>query len=176
MLFLVVLLSMLFAGLGVITRLALKRRRLLMRSWDSVLASVERVDVDGIRLIAECYLLPDKHQLRIEPNEMWHLLGGLEGINRLDRNAQAMLDLAVYAQRWNDTEGAVISEMIRRDAARVRSAVWRIQFTFLLGFGFVKAPFHVQEAAATYYLMRSRLLGLYENCHVALVPRLAEAL
>ena len=152
------------------------RRRLMSRSWEEVLRAAEHVDFAGIRTVAQCYLQPDKDQLRVEPNEMWALLGGLDGINRMQNNAAAMLDLAVYAERWNDTEGPVIAEMIRRDAARLQSAVTRIQLTFFLGFGFVKTPFHVQEAAATYYLMRSRLLGLYANGHAGLVPQLAEAL
>ena len=176
MIYLLVLLSgMLVVGF-VQLRWVFARRRLLSRSWEEVLEAVEHVDFTGVRTVAQCYLQPDKDQLRVEPDEMWALLGGLEGINRMQKNASAMLDLAVYAERWNDTEGPIIAEMIRRDAARLQSAVTRIQLTFFLGFGFVKTPFHVQEAAATYYLMRSRLLGLYENGHAALVPRLAEAL
>ncbi len=176
MIYLLVLLSGMLVVGAVQLRWVFARRRLLARSWDEVLEAVEHVDFMGVRTVAQCYLQPDKDQLRVEPNEMWTLLGGLEGINRMQKNAAAMLDLAVYAERWNDTEGPVIAEMIRRDAARLQSAVTRIQLTFFLGFGFVKAPFHVQEAAATYYLMRSRLLGLYANGHAALVPRLAEAL
>ena len=176
MLFLAALLSVFLSGLGYILFVAYRRHRLQAQSWDAVLDRAEHVDLEGIRTIAECYLHPDRHQLRIEPNEMWRLLGGLDGMNRLHRNANAILDLAVYAQRWDDAEGPVIAEMIRRDAVRVQSAVTRVQLTFVLGMGFVQAPFHVQEAAAAYFLMRSRLLGMYENCHVALVPRLAAAL
>ena len=176
MLFLVVLVFLLFSGLGYMLHVALKRRLLLAQSWEAVLGRVEHVDLHGIRTIAECYLQPDKDQLRIEPNEMWNLLGGLEGIDRLSRNAAAMVDLAVYAQRWNDTEGGAVTEMIRRDAARLNRSVMRIQLTFFCGFGFVRAPFHVQEAAAAYYLMRSRLLGLYHNGHIALLPHLEAAL
>ena len=176
MAFLVVLLTLLLSGLGFVLHVALKRRRLLAQTWESVLARAEHVDLDGLRKVAACYLQPDRNQLRIETNEMWELLGGLEGMNRLYQNAGAMLDLAIYAERWDDAEGPVIAEMIRRDAARVQRAVTRVQLTFFLGMGFLKTPFYVQEAAATYYLMRCRLLGMYENCHVALLPRLEAAL
>lgn len=174
--FLVALAVLFLFGTGYVLHAALKRRLLLSQSWETVLTRVERVDLEGIRRVAECYLNPDRNQLRIETDEMWRLLGGLEGLNRLHRNADTMLELAVYAQRWNDTEGPVIAEMIRRDALRVRRSVTRFQITYLLGFGFIKAPFYLQEAAAAYFLMRSRLLGVYENGHVALMPRLQAVL
>jgi hypothetical protein len=47
--------------------------------------------------------------------------------------------------------------------------------SFLVGFG-VHGPFHVQEAASAYYLMRRRLLALYETSHVGRYSRLAAAL
>lgn len=174
-----IFLSLLFlsfaAVAGVQVRWVYRRRRLMAESWDTVLGRAERIDLDGVRTVAECYLQPDRNQLRVETDVMWDLLGGLEGLGRLQKNAGAILDLAVYAQRWNDTEGAVVAAMIRRDAVRLQRAVTKAQIAALLGFGFVKAPLHIQEAAATYYLMRSRLIGLYENSHVALLPRLEAA-
>ena len=173
--YLLLLIALLVTVAGLQVRWAYRRRRLAAETWETVLCRAEEVDLEGIRAIAECYLRPDRNQLRIEPNEMWTLLGGLEGMARLRKNAAAMLELAVWAERWNDTEGPVVTEMIRRDAVRVRRSVMRVQLGFLFGVGFLRAPFHVQEAAATYYLMRSRLLGVYENCHAGLVPRLEAA-
>jgi hypothetical protein len=37
-------------------------------------------------------------------------------------------------------------------------------------------PFHLHEAASAYFLMRQRLLALYETSHMGLHPRLAAAL
>jgi hypothetical protein len=37
-------------------------------------------------------------------------------------------------------------------------------------------PFHLHEAASSYYLMRQRLLALYQTSHAGLYPRLAEVL
>ena len=176
MLFLFTLLSVLGWGLGYVLYAGYKRRSLMAQSWESILARVECVDLQNIWRVAECYLNPDRNQLRIETDEMWRLLGGLDGINRLHKNANAMLDLAIYAQRWNDSEGPVIAEMIRRDAVRVRRSVTRFQLTYVLGLGFIKAPFYLQEAAAAYYLMRGRLMGVYHNGHVGLIPQLEAAL
>lgn len=175
MMFLVSLLSILFTGLGYIAYIARRRRMFLGRSWESVLAKLEPVDVEGLRRIAESYLNPGKDQLSIEPPQMWDMIGGLRGLHRLHSNAAIMLDLAVFAERWNWEQGPVISEMIRRDVARLNSAVRHIELAFVYQFGFVRAPFHIQEAVSSYYLLRGRLLGLYEASHAGLLPRLEAA-
>ena len=156
-------------------RWAYRRRQLMAASWDIILERIEPVDLNGLRVIAECYLQPDKDQLCIQPDEMWSIVGGLDGISRLKANAAAMLDLAVFAERWDDAHGRVVSELIRRDAVRLNNAVTRLELAYIFQFWFIRAPFHIQEAAASYYLIRSRLLNLYQNCHAGLYPRLAEA-
>lgn len=156
-------------------RFVYNRRQLSKQTWRSLLLRIKPVNIEGLRAIAECYLQPDKDQLRLEPAEMWKIVGGLDGILRLRSNASAMLDLAVFAERWNQAEGPVISEMIRRDAIRLKWAITRIQLTFLFQVGFLRAPFHIQEAVSSYYLIRSRLLGLYQNSRSGLLPYFAAA-
>ncbi|MEO8736764.1 MAG: hypothetical protein ABI380_09515 [Edaphobacter sp.] len=176
MIYLLALISIMVPLLILQVRWAYRRRQLMAGSWETVIERIRPVNLDGLRTIAECYLQPDKNQLSIEPSEMWAIVGGLQGISRLQANAAAMLDLAVFAERWDDVQGRVVSEMIRRDAVRLNNAVRRLELAYFFQFAFIRAPFYIQEAAATYYLIRSRLLGLYENCHAGLYPRLAEAL
>ena len=76
---------------------------------------------------------------------MWDMVGGIEGIRRLKANAQVMLELAVFAESWNEEQGPIISEMIRRDAIRLNKAVVRIQLSLLFRVPFIRAPFHLQE-------------------------------
>ena len=66
--------------------------------------------------------------------------------------------------------------MIRRDALRVSRAAFRIQADFYIYGDSLHAAFRLQEIAASYCLMRDRLLGLYENSHVGLLPQLEAAL
>jgi hypothetical protein len=40
----------------------------------------------------------------------------------------------------------------------------------------MRIPFYIHEASAAYYLMRQRLLALYETSHAGLLPRLSAAL
>ena len=173
--FFLTLLTLLLPIAYIQLRFAYYRRQLHKRDWQTVLASVKPVDVAGLRTISDNYLNPDREQLHLEPTEMWKMVGGLEGVARLRSNATAMLDLAVYAQQWNRTDGRIVSEMIRRDAVRVKRAVWQIQIAFLFQRRIAHTPFLLQEAVSSYCLMRSRLLGLYDNSHVGLLPLLAEA-
>ena len=47
---------------------------------------------------------------------------------------------------------------------------------YLLGSDHMLGPFHLQEATSAYYLMRERLLALYETSHAGRYERLAAAL
>lgn len=174
--FLLLLVVMFLAGIGYIVNTAYRRRLLLTRSWEDVLGMAEPVDLVGLKSIADCYLQPDTNQLRIQPNEMWEIIGGLKGVNRLKVNAGIMLDLAVFAERWNSEHGPVISEMIRRDVLRLNRSILAVQAALFFRWGFVRAPFHLQEAVSSYYLIRGRLLGLYRVSHMGLLHRLEAAL
>jgi hypothetical protein len=176
MMYLLSLLALLIPVVVVQLRWAYRRRQLMMGTWKNVLTGIQKVDLEGIKAIAECYLQPDKDQLRIEPGEMWQIVGGLEGLERLKGNAEAMLNLAIYSERWNRGDGPVVSEMIRHDGMRLNRAVRQIQVRYLFGFGIVRTTFYLQDAVASYYLIRSRLLGQYQNTHVGLIPGLEAAL
>ncbi len=152
------------------------RRRRPARAWQELVAKLERVNLDGLQLIANCYLRPDAEQLRLEPPVMWELVGGDEGVKRLSTNATLMLELAIVAEQWNQIEGAIVAEMLRRDAIRLRRAIRHIRLGMLWSGGGVSAVFHLQEAVSSYCLMRGRLLGLYQNAHIALIPQLEAAL
>jgi hypothetical protein len=111
---------------------------------------------------------------------MWLMLGGSEGLHRMRDNARLMLLLAAHAQQWNFDEGVIVTERMRRDALRLRRAVRRIEialaFHTVLRGSATLVPFHLHEAASSYYLMRQRLLALYQTSHSGLYPRLAEVL
>ncbi len=173
----VVALLLLFVGAFGYQGWVLYRRRLLeSRSWEDLIASLRKIDINPLLEITENYLHPGANQLRIEPWAMWKAVGGITGVGRLWENADVMLDLARFAERWNDANGRVISEMMRRDATRVRKALFRVQMGFLLQRGMVRSPFQLQEAISSYCLMRGRLLGMYQDSHVGRLQVLSQAL
>ncbi len=153
-----------------------KARALSRMSWEDLLGRLKPVSVDGINAIALDYLQPGKGQTRIETDQLWELIGGLEGISRLRANADVLLALAGYAQRWNPEEGLIVAERMRRDGLALRRSALKLLVSLPFGFGRALGPFNVQEAAGAYYLMRQRLLALYETSHAGRYPQLAAVL
>ena len=172
MMFFLLFFLVFLGGVGYFLDTGIRRRKLLTRNWGAVLGALEPVDLEGIRSIAETFDKSLHRQPQIDAAAMWKVVGGLDGLRRLRRNAWAMLDLAVYAEKWNLDKGLLVSEMMRQDADRLNRAIFRIQLGFFFHFGFMRSPFHLQEAVATYYTIRGRLVDLYHVSQVGLIPGL----
>lgn len=145
-------------------------------NWDELMAKIQPVTSEGITAVALDHLVPRKNQLELEPEKMWELVGGLEGLERMKDNADVLIALAAHAERWNRDEGIIVAERMRRDALAVRKAVRSIELAMFFRLNLARVPFHLHDAAGSYYLMKQRLLALYETSHVGLYPRLAEVL
>ena len=154
--------------------------RLNNRSWLQLVAGLQAIDSEGLEVVARDYLEPRKGQIELEPSSMWTLLGGSRGLSRMRANANNMIALAAFAQQWNLEESVIVAERMRRDGIRLRRALARVEFgmkmQLILGRHLVSVPFQLQEAASAYYLMRQRLLALYQSSHSGLYPTLAAAL
>lgn len=154
--------------------------RIDRRSWQDLVSQLKRIEFERITSVARDYLEPRQGQISLEPAEMWLMLGGREGLRRMRENAKLMLLLAVHAQQWNFDEGVIVTERMRRDALRLYHAVRRVEmaltFHFVVRSSANLIPFHLHEAASSYYLMRQRLLALYQTSHAGLYPALAEIL
>ena len=168
------------ALLAVAVRTQVSTARIRRQSWTELVAALQPIQFDHVSSVARDYLDPREGQITLEPPDMWLMLGGREGLRRMRANARVMLMLAAHAQRWNFDEGVIVTERIRRDALRLQRSVRRIELaltlhTVLRGSATL-IPFHLHEAASAYYLMRQRLLALYQTSHAGLYPRLAEVL
>jgi hypothetical protein len=148
--------------------------------WHALVSGLNRLDMVELSAVAMDYLSPRRGQLDIEPNEMWEFLGGYAGLKRMRENAEIMLALAAYAQRWNFEEATIVTERMRLDAATLRRAIRNVEMGMiparLLRHFRLTLPLHAQEASSAYYLMRQRLLALYETSHTGRYPMLAAAL
>lgn len=146
------------------------------KEWNDLIQMLQPVHFRGLELVARDYIDPQENQLKIEPGEMWALLGGPEGLKRMKQNAEIMIALAAYASRWNMIESAIVAERMRQDAIMLRRALFRIRVDAVLHRRPLRFPFYLHQAASSYYLMLRRLLCLYEANHAGLHPRLAAAL
>jgi len=175
----------LFGGLlcgfaGVVIAGMFSARKSSQRDWHDLVAGLQHVDFVGVSTVAVDYLTPRRGQIDLEPDQIWEFLGGYEGLKKMRQNAEIMLALAAYAQRWNFEEAVIVTERMRNDAALLRRAIRRVELG--LGPGRIlrrfryTLPLHAQEASSAYYLMRQRLLSLYETSHECRYPALAASL
>jgi hypothetical protein len=155
-------------------------RKSSKREWHDLVARLQHVDFAGVTTVALDYLTPRRGQIDIEPDKIWESLGGYEGLKKMRENAEIMLELAAYAQRWNFDEAVIVTERMRHDAALLRRAVRRVEWGLLplrlMRHFRLTLPLHAQEASSAYYLMRQRLLSLYETSHECRLPALAASL
>jgi hypothetical protein len=153
--------------------------KLSHRTWNELVGEIEFIDFRGVSLVARDFLDPRKGQIDLEPQDIWQLLGGDEGLRVMRANADRLIALAAFAQQWNLEESVIVAERMRRDGVRLRKAVRRVQLGMLsqkiTGHHWIEVPFQLQEAASCYYLMRQRLLALYESSHIGLHPQLAQS-
>lgn len=150
-------------------------RRLRSATWDELVARLQAVPRKGLETVALDSLQPKGNQIQLEPPDMWQMLGGIKGLQRMKENAQILIALAAYVQRWNHSEALIVAERMRLDAIHLKRAVFHVQLEMFLHSSWMRMPFYVHEAAASYYLMTQRLLALYESSHAGLLPRLREA-
>jgi hypothetical protein len=174
-LFIILGVVFIFLALGLV-RTQLSARRLATLSWEDLLTKLEPVETDGITALAVEYLNPGNLQLGIRPDDIWNMIGCAEGLSRMRANSDVLIALATYAQRWNLNEGAIVAEQMRRDGMALRRAVVGIGLGMTCGYGKGRVPSYVHEAASAYYLMRLRLLALYQTSHAGRYPTLAAAL
>lgn len=155
--------------------LHLRGRKLVIGEWQTIVAQLQPVPFKDLERVALDHLQPSGNQLQLETDEMWDLIGGWDGLNRMAHNADLLIQLAAYIQIWNRNEAVIVGERIRQDSLMMKRAIRRIKLHRLWLYRF-RAPFYVHQAASAYYLMTRRLLALYETNQYLLYPRLAEAL
>ena len=174
---LVLLLGMTIAcAVTLFVRVQIKIRRYSSTTWEELLARLQPVPSHDLTTVALDYLHPRKGQIAIGTDQLWQMVGGTEGLRRMSANAEVLIALAGYAQRWNSEEGGVVAERMRHDGLALRRATNKLSLGLLLGSARASGPFYVQEAASAYYLMRQRLLALYETSHAGRYPQLSAAL
>lgn len=150
--------------------------RLRAAEWEELVTAIEPIHVRGLEIVALDHLEPHGSQIRLEPEEMWGLVGGLEGLRRMRRNADLMIALAAYVRRWNYDQAVIVAERIRHDSILLKRALFRIQWNLYVRRSQLRVPFYIHQAASAYYLMTRRVLTLYENNQYMLYPKLSEVL
>jgi hypothetical protein len=157
------------------------RRRSKQASWDDLFARLTWTDRNCIAQVALA-LVDESGQRRVlgdggemEPPDLWGLIGGLEGLEILERNSEVLIELAFYVQQWYP-DAVVIAERLRKDAGELKWHVARLRGAAETGNLQISFPFYAQRAVVAYYLMTRRLLSLYEAGSFSMLSDLQRAL
>ena len=144
----------------------LRMRKAANATWSGLLSRLEDVDRNRIAFVA-LDLVDETGQPReagdsdIDPSNIWDLVGGLHGLEVLEKNCDVLIDLAFYVQHWHP-EALLVAEQLRLNAREIKWHVARLKGAQETGNLSSSFPFYAQRAVATYYLMTRHLLALYE--------------
>jgi hypothetical protein len=159
---LAILLLVLAAVFVVYTRRA---RKTSQGTWNDLMKRLKLLDRDSIAKIAlDVIHEPEGEETEVEldPEEIWPLIGGLEGLEVLEHNCSVLVDMAFYVQKWHP-EAVVLAEQLRLNAREITWHVERLKGARNTGNLRSAFPDYAQRAVATYYLMTQSLLALYEQ-------------
>jgi hypothetical protein len=156
-------------------------RRSTEAEWEDLLAKLTWIDRNNIAEVALDLVdesgqpKPTEDAVSLEPSQLWRLIGGLEGLEVLEKNSDVLIDLAFYVQKWHP-EALVIAERLRLDARELKWHVARLRGADRKGDLQVSFPFYAQRAVVRYYLMTRRVLSLYEAGNFSMLTELQRAL
>jgi hypothetical protein len=145
-----------------------RRRRYPYGSWESLVSRLSTVDRDKIALISKNFLNEsepariDEDDSELDGMQIWSLIGGLKGLDVMERNCAVLVDLAFYVQQWHP-EASIVAEQLRLNAREVAWHVDRLKGAAHTGKLEIFIPDYARPAITTYYLMTRRVLALYER-------------
>lgn len=145
-------------------------RHVSLMTWNKLVAELQPVKTEGITALALDHLDPEDPLKKRDPDEIWHLVGGVAGLTRMKENSNIFIALASYAQRSSPEDSTMIAARMRRDDLALRRAVLGLAVGKTFGYGKARVSLYVHEAASAYYLMRKRLIALYRATEPALCP------
>lgn len=150
-----------------------RRRRLGYGSWEAILQRFTKVDRQNVERIAldfmseadpnvTAQLVLTNAREELDPEEIWPLIGGLEGLEILQQNCAVLVDMAFHVQQWYP-EALAVAEQLRQNAREIEWHVDRLKGAALTGKLASSFPDYAQRAITTYYLMTRRVLALFEQ-------------
>lgn len=158
-----------------------RAKRSQEKDWANILNRLTNVDRSSIAEVALDVIdqtgqpRSDKGSASLDPEQIWNLVGGLKGLEVLESNCEALIDLAFYVQRWYP-EAVVVAEQLRAGAREISWHVERLKGAEQTGKLETSFAMYGQRAVATYYLMTQRVLDLYEQGNSVMLDQLRKAL
>ena len=140
-------------------------------NFETLLRRLSVVDRDSVALIARDFIdesghrRTDEDDLDLDPSQIWPLIGGLRGLETLEKNCAVLVDLVFYVQQWYP-EALALTEQLRLNAKEIEWHIDRLKAAAETGKLESSFADNAQRVVTTYYLMTRRVLALYEQLNV----------
>jgi len=150
-------------------------------NWETLLARLSTANRENIALIA-LSLVDNAGQRRLRgsdedlnESEMWSMLGGIRGLETLERNCAVLVDLVFYLQQQYP-EALAIAEQLRLNAREIEWHIGRLKTAARIGRAEKAFADHAEQIVVVYYRMTRRVLTLYEELNIPGLVELRRAL
>jgi hypothetical protein len=151
------------------------------KRWDKLFAKLVQIDRRKVARIAPS-LLGELGEMEavpaiedVELSKLWTVLGGLTGLQALQKNSAILVEMALYWQQWSP-DVLVTTERLRSDARKLKWHLSRLEAASRTGKLRVTVPFYAPQALCIYYRMTRDLLGLYEASNRSMFALLRKVL
>lgn len=153
----------------------LRSRSASRNAWTLMLGRLQQIDRDKFAAVALDLLEERDEQQQLDPELIFDMIGGMNGLDALEQNCDVLIELAAYVQRWYP-EALELAEELRLNAREIKWHLSRLRGASLTGHLREQFPMYAQRAVATYYLMTRSLLVLYEGVQLPEYTDLQRAL
>jgi hypothetical protein len=156
-------------------------RRSSRKTWEELMGQIVPINRQGIDAVVLDAVEPsgerrsDEHRRELGRTEIWNLLGGMDGIRRMENNSSVLIEMAAYLERWHP-EAADTAEEIRLEARNLR---WQTRWLYEAEKNHcLEQHFHSygQNAAISYYRMVKKTVSLFQHTEASLFGDLQRAL
>ena len=140
----------------------IRARKVSKRSWTILINRLRPIDRANVASIAMDLLEEREESRHLDPDTIFTMLDGMQGLDAIEENCDVLIDLATYVQRWYP-EALQLAEELRLNAREIQWHIGRLRGASRTGHLTEQFPLYAQRAVATYYLMTRSLLVLYEG-------------
>lgn len=144
-------------------------------SWEKLLGRLSAVNRDNIAFIASFVVDEDENDTNLDEAQIWSMVGGIKGLEALERNCAVLVDLVFYVQQWYP-EALAIAEQLRMNAREIEWHIGRLKSAAKVGRTERAFPEHAEKVVVIYYTMTRRVLALYEEWNLPGLVELQRAL
>ena len=161
-LFLVAVAVLALGLVGITAYYVLRARRSSRNAWMVLMGRLRHIDRDKFAAVALDLLEEREAPSQLDPDVIFDMVDGMNGLTALEENCDVLIDLATYVQKWYP-DVLQLGEELRLNAREIKWHIGRLRAASATGHLRDQFPQYAQRAVATYYLMTRSLLVLYEG-------------